>query len=177
MLLKLLDHLTWADGEAVRALDALPEGSAERARAVMTYAHLAAAAHVWLNRLERRPPAHSVWPDLSLADARALADESLAGLRRHAGRDVGELAAEVEYRNSAGRVFRSTGADVLMHVVLHGSYHRGQLALLTRQGGGTPAATDYIAFVRGAPAPAVAPGTSPRSRIPLTSDHEECRVR
>lgn len=36
----------------------------------------------------------------------------------------------------------------LAHVVLHGSYHRGQIALLTRAGGGTPAATDYILFIR-----------------------------
>jgi uncharacterized damage-inducible protein DinB len=38
-------------------------------------------------------------------------------------------------------------------VALHGSYHRGQIALLMRQGGGAPAATDYIAFVRDMPAP------------------------
>lgn len=161
MLLKLFDHLAWADGEAVRVLEALPEGTAEREHAVKAYAHLAAAAHVWLVRLEHRSPVHAVWPDLSLAESRALADDSLAGLRRHAGREEGDLATAVEYRNSAGRVFRNTAADVLMHVVLHGSYHRGQLALLTRQGGGSPAATDYIAFVRGIRTAAVATDTAP----------------
>jgi len=35
---------------------------------------------------------------------------------------------------------------------MHGCYHRGQVAMLIRDGGGTPAPTDYIAFVRGAPA-------------------------
>ena len=37
-------------------------------------------------------------------------------------------------------------------LLLHGAYHRGQIALLLREGGAEPAPTDYIAFVRGAPA-------------------------
>jgi uncharacterized damage-inducible protein DinB len=35
--------------------------------------------------------------------------------------------------------------------MLHGAYHRGQIALLIRQAGAVPAPTDYVAFVRGAP--------------------------
>ena len=34
---------------------------------------------------------------------------------------------------------------------MHGMYHRGMTSVLTRRGGGTPAPTDYIAYVRGAP--------------------------
>jgi uncharacterized damage-inducible protein DinB len=162
MLLKLLDHVAWADAEAVRAILTLPEASAERTQAVRLYSHLAAAAHVWLSRLEGQPPTYPVWPDLSLEAARALAAESVTRLRNFAGQDANGLAAEVEYRNSAGQAFRNTVADVLTQVVLHDSYHRGQLALLTRQGGGTPAATDYIAFVRGVPAPAFPPAAPPR---------------
>jgi uncharacterized damage-inducible protein DinB len=152
ILLSLLDHAAWADAEAADVIDSLPE-SAARAQATRLYAHLAAAAHVWLLRLEGRTPAHPVWPDLSLEAARALAAESVAGLRTWAGRDPETLAAEVEYRTSAGHVYRNTVADVITHAALHGSYHRGQLALLARQSGGTPAATDYILFVRGVPAP------------------------
>ena len=74
------------------------------------------------------------------------------------------LAREVDYRNSAGQAFRNRVDDVLAHVALHGSYHRGQLALLARQGGGTPALTDYIAFVRGAPVPAQVPLQQPAGR-------------
>ena len=31
-----------------------------------------------------------------------------------------------------------------MHVVMHGAYHRGQIATVVRQGGETPAYTDYV---------------------------------
>jgi uncharacterized damage-inducible protein DinB len=58
----------------------------------------------------------------------------------------------VPYRNSAGLAFESTVEDILLHVCLHGSYHRGQIARAVRQGGATPAPTDYIGFIRGSPA-------------------------
>jgi uncharacterized damage-inducible protein DinB len=62
------------------------------------------------------------------------------------------LEKPVTYRNSAGDQFTSTVEDILTHIALHGSYHRGQIAASVRAGGDTPSPTDYIAFVRGAPA-------------------------
>lgn len=147
VLLSLLDHAAWADSLARAAIEGLPDGD-ERGRAVRLYAHLAAAEHVWLSRLEGRTSAHPVWPDLSLADAAALAGYSIAALRRVAEGAQAELDRVVEYRNSAGLSFQNTVAEILTHVALHGSYHRGQIAALTRAGGGTPAATDYIMYVR-----------------------------
>jgi uncharacterized damage-inducible protein DinB len=90
-----------------------------------------------------------VWPDLSLEAAAALAQESLGGLRAIAAADAETLAREIEYRTSAGQAFRNSVADILSHVALHGSYHRGQIALLTRQGGGAPVPTDYVVYARG----------------------------
>jgi uncharacterized damage-inducible protein DinB len=153
MLLTMLEHMAWADARTHAAVAALPEGSAERARATRLYAHLAAAEHVWLSRLEGRAPEHPVWPELSLADAGALAERCVDGLRAVAARGADELARGVAYRNSAGQAFRDTAADILCQVVLHGSYHRGQIAQLVRQGGGEPAHTDYIVHRRGVPVP------------------------
>ncbi len=154
MLPALLEHCAWADAEAARAIATLPADGAERAQSVRLYAHLAGAMHVWLSRLHGRAPEHPVWPELSLEDARALADESMRGLRRFAELDAEALAQEIAYRTSAGQPYRSTVADVLAHIALHGSHHRGQIALLTRMGGGTPAGTDFIFYARGAPTPA-----------------------
>jgi len=39
-------------------------------------------------------------------------------------------------------------ADILTQVATHGAYHRGQIAKAIRRGGGTPADTDFIIFVR-----------------------------
>ena len=38
--------------------------------------------------------------------------------------------------------------DVLLHVVMHSVYHRGQAAADVRANGGTPAYTDFIHAVR-----------------------------
>lgn len=153
ILASLFDHVSWADARARDEILTLADDGPARAQATRLYAHLAAAEHVWLARLEARPPVHAIWPDLSLDAAASLAVESVAGLRSIAMRGDDELELEVEYRNSAGHAFRNRVADVLTHVALHGSYHRGQIALLARQGDGTPSVTDYIAFVRDAPAP------------------------
>ena len=147
-LLKLLDHALWADAQVAAAIASAAVGSAERAQATRLYAHVAGAEHIWLSRLQGRRPAHPVWPELSLEDAAALAAASLAGLRALADARPDALARDVEYQTSTGQVFRSTAADILSHVALHGSYHRGQSALLTRQGGSAPVATDYIVYAR-----------------------------
>ena len=155
MLTTLFDHMLWADARALDALRAMPPDAPELERAVTIYAHVAAAEHVWLSRLEGRTPVHPVWPSLDVERAAALARESGAALRAFvAALDDAGLAREVSYRNSAGQSFVNRVADILSQVALHGSYHRGQLAMLARQGGGAPAATDFIVFVRGAAVPA-----------------------
>jgi uncharacterized damage-inducible protein DinB len=85
---------------------------------------------------------HLEWADANASELARYVDEL----------EEADLTREIDYTNTAGRAFRSRVDDILTHVALHGSYHRGQLAMLARQGGGEPASTDYIAFVRGAPA-------------------------
>ncbi len=38
--------------------------------------------------------------------------------------------------------------DILRHLNRHGVYHRGQITIYLKRGGGEPADTDYIAWVR-----------------------------
>jgi uncharacterized damage-inducible protein DinB len=149
-LTKLIDHLGWADA---RVLDGLREAPGTDPRALELYAHVLGAEHVWLARLHQRAPRVAVWPTLSLDECAALAAENLAGFRAIlADQTPEELAREVPYTNSAGQPFRSIVEDIVLHVALHGMYHRGQVALVVRGAGGEPNPTDYIAFARGAPA-------------------------
>jgi uncharacterized damage-inducible protein DinB len=147
-LLNLLNHAAWADAQALAAITSIDAARTERAQATRLYAHVAGAEHIWLSRLEGRRPVHPVWPELSLEAAAALAQESLAGLRAAADAPPEALVRVVEYQTTTGQLFRNTAADILSQVALHGSYHRGQIALLTRQGGGAPVATDYIVYAR-----------------------------
>ncbi|MBW3630425.1 MAG: hypothetical protein KY464_14160 [Gemmatimonadetes bacterium] len=78
-----------------------------------------------------------------------MASDNATGLEALLSR-LGEqdLPREVSYRNSAGESFASTVEDILVHLAMHGSYHRGRVALLLRQGDEEPAATGYIVFLR-----------------------------
>src|SRR6476646_110371 len=154
-LRKLIAHLKWADAAA---LEALRRSSGADTRALTIYSHVLGAEAVWLARLAGRPSDVAVWPILPLEQAASLAERNaaeldalLVSLRPDA------LGREIDYRTSDGRAFRSSIEDILLHVALHGSYHRGQIALLIRGGGGEPASTDYIAFIRGAPAARTVP--------------------
>jgi len=152
---KLLAHLEWADR---RVLDSLRAMTHRDQRALDLYAHVLGAEHTWLSRILERTPKEKIWPDLTLDRAAVLAAENAAGLRALLeGCSADQLQRKVAYRNSAGIALESTVEDMLLQVILHGCYHRGQVALLVRGAGGEPSPTDYIAFVRGVPAAVTLP--------------------
>ena len=156
-LRRLIEHLEWAD---TAALEALRASGGSDARALTIYSHVLGAEAVWLARLAGRPSDVAVWPVLTLEQAASLAARNAAELEAVVSSLApDDLGREIDYRTSDGRAFRSTIEDILLHVALHGSYHRGQIALLIRGGGGEPASTDYIAFARGAPAARTVPPT------------------
>jgi uncharacterized damage-inducible protein DinB len=149
-LTKLFDHLAWADA---RVLEGLRSAPGTDSRALEIYAHILGAEHVWLTRIEERPASEAVWPQLTLERCEALAARNVDGFRSLlATLSPQDAQREVSYRNSAGQAFHTSLEDILLHVAMHGAYHRGQVALLVRASGGIPVPSDYIAFVRGAAA-------------------------
>ena len=149
-LTRMAEHLRWADDAAYASLLAATN---PHPHTLELFAHVVATEHVWLSRIRGERQDLPPWPQLSLGQCLELAtrnaDEFAALLE---SLDEQSLAGSVTYRNSAGAEFTSHIRDILIHVALHGAYHRGQIAAAVRAGGDTPASTDYIAFVRGAPA-------------------------
>jgi uncharacterized damage-inducible protein DinB len=143
---RLHDHLVWADARTLNALRAM---HAPPLDALRLYAHLLAAEHVWLARIEGTEPEMTPWPALALDQCAAL------GVKNHATLAVlvetlsgAELQRTVRYRNTKGEEFGNTVEDIILHMALHGAYHRGQVARIVRGEGGAPQATDYIFFIR-----------------------------
>ncbi|HEX5437640.1 MAG TPA: DinB family protein [Gemmatimonadaceae bacterium] len=150
LLRRMFTHLGWADE---RVLASLRQAHPLPPDALTLFAHVLGSEHVWLARLHERSPAVAIWPSLTLDDCVALARENREGYDALLDQlDEPAMQDEVSYVNSAGLAFRSTREDILTHVALHGMYHRGQVARALRQAGAAPSPTDYIAFVRGAPA-------------------------
>jgi uncharacterized damage-inducible protein DinB len=62
------------------------------------------------------------------------------------------MAGPLEYRGFDGKDYRRALGDAFVHVVNHGTYHRGQVATLLRQLGKTPPSTDFFRYVDVEPA-------------------------
>jgi uncharacterized damage-inducible protein DinB len=158
----LLDHMAWADE---RVLESLRQPGIPQ-RALDLYAHVLGAEHVWLARLEQRRPTLPVWPVIAVEECALIARAHRLAFRAYLDRLTSEdLRRIVHYRNSAGDEFDNAIEDILVHVAMHGTYHRGQVTLLVRDAGAEPQPTDYIAFVRGAPA-------ATRTSVPRAPVHD-----
>ncbi|MEO8502715.1 MAG: DinB family protein [Acidobacteriota bacterium] len=144
-------QLAWSDWANRELLAALRRIERPPAPAVGRLAHVLAAEHLWLARLERRPQPMAVWPELALAEIAVLVEE-LPDLWRRYFERAGEagLVTNVAYTNSKGESFSNRASDILLHLVAHGAYHRGQLAADLRAAGETPPYTDFIHWVRSA---------------------------
>jgi len=144
---KLFDYDYWANSETLASLRTVPS-SADKPR--KAFSHVIGGQRVWLSRFENpAPPSAQPWPDLTLEecasaieDLRRQWEEMLDNLTPE------KLAGELTYKTTKGIEYRTPVGDILMHLILHSAYHRGQVAAAVREEGGKPAATDYIVYLR-----------------------------
>jgi uncharacterized damage-inducible protein DinB len=142
----MLSAMVWADAQL---LAAVREHAGSVTDALRLFGHVLAAEHLWLCRLESREPGVAVWPSLSVVECETLAGENARGYQLYL-EELGEsgLASMVRYRNSKGDEYTNSVLDILTHVVIHGAYHRGQVARVIGGAGGQTPNTDYIAYIR-----------------------------
>lgn len=150
LLRRMWAHLSWADDSLWDALAVPRDGNDAVWR---EYSHIAGAEEVWLARLEQRAARLPVWPEVSREELAVRRAETVAGYSRYlAALTSATMDVPVLYRNTAGKEFTNTVADILTHVALHGQYHRGKINAMLRQSGIDPVPVDFIAWVRGAAA-------------------------
>jgi uncharacterized damage-inducible protein DinB len=138
---------TWANRETLASLHDLDPTLA--AGSVRLLAHIGATQLLWLARIRAEPAPVAVWPELDLpGTTRLLADAEGAWRPYLAGLHGDEMVRTVAYTNSKGERWTNLVSDITEHVLLHGHYHRGQIAAQVRAAGGTPAYTDFIQAVR-----------------------------
>jgi uncharacterized damage-inducible protein DinB len=145
---RMYAHMDWADQRLLALMNSVPLARAQPS--MRLFSHLLAAERVWALRLRGEDSSvQAIWPELTLEELNALAAANRSEYARLLGamRDGG-LTSEVEYRNQSGKSFRTEAVDILIHVAMHGSYHRGQIAAAVRAAGGDPVNTDYITYVR-----------------------------
>ena len=144
LLESLFSHMWWAHDALFTELRRVPPD----AETLRLFAHVVAAEHLWLSRIDATKARVAVWPTLSLDEIAGLEAENRARFRELLRRRDDTRQQRVRYRNSAGNEFDNNVGEILAHVALHGHYHRGQVARVMRAEGREPVYTDYIGFVR-----------------------------
>ena len=141
---QLFRYDVWANREVLAALPDSPP-----LRSLKFLAHILGTEYCWHSRLTSEKACIAIWPDLTVADCQH--HSSRLGEMWSAYLDlIGEpgLAKPITYQNTKGQTFTNSVEDILMHVIMHSAYHRGQIASDMRASGLTPAYTDFIHGVR-----------------------------
>ena len=113
-----------------------------------TLAHGLMADNAWLHRV--RGAAYSrPTPEQLPADLETLSAQWQLALGGWEALIATRASSEgIAYHTFEGQPFSSSFEEIVSHVVNHGSYHRGQVALMLRQLGHPAVGTDLIAFTR-----------------------------
>ena len=116
-----------------------------------TLVHIYQADAIWWDRLMGAPTANldRYAPPPEFADFSkkwlAILDAYIVWGEKQTRAEWDRIAA---YHNTKGEPFDSPVWQIVLHVVNHASYHRGQVTTMLRQLGRTPAGTDLIAYYR-----------------------------
>jgi len=104
--------------------------------------HLLNAHQIWLDRINGKSSLKSPWDDFPI-ETFAFRNQELHSLTMELpeSKDLDEI---ISFKTFAGVRLEKKLSDILIHVVNHSTYHRGQLALLMRSHGLEPVPSDYI---------------------------------
>ena len=152
----LIDYTAWASQRLVEAAARLSPDELNRDfqtadRSVLeTLVHVFAADRLWLSRLAGGPnPGFISDADRSLAvlqnDWPALHQR---GKQWADGLTDDQALREVAYHDMKGRPWSQPLWQLVLHVVNHGTHHRGQVSGFLRTLGHTPPALDLVFFYR-----------------------------
>jgi len=120
-------------------------------KAIDLFGHIMAARKLWLYRfgLGDKPAPDLFSRSVTLAELPDLADRmNKTWTDYYESLDDEALVKVFEYQSLEGDRFRNSVEDILTQLFGHALYHRGQINVLIRSLGGTPAPTDFVFWTR-----------------------------
>ncbi|RFS14478.1 DinB family protein [Emticicia sp. C21] len=140
---KLFEHEHWAN---VKVLETFLEARQASDRTHEIISHMAAAQTIWIERMNGTRSDTKVWSIYEKEAVKGLFDANYQSLQQIIDRE--DFDRVVRYTNSRGEQHSSILSDILTHMALHASYHRGQIVLLIKGQVEKLPATDYIFYYR-----------------------------
>ena len=156
-ILRMFEYNEWAWQRVFPSLAALPNEEYFAERPFFWHSLHGLAVHsfgadwIWLQRCRGVSP--SALPTrenvTDLADLRRRWDPVRAGFREYvAGLSDEQMAAEIVYRDTAGKPYTFSLGDLLRHVMNHATEHRSQMTPTLFQLGHPTEQLDYLYFAR-----------------------------
>ena len=152
---ELLDYYYWAQERVFAAAESLAAEQFTRDLGSSfpsvrdTLVHILFAECIWYARWQKESmpmPSADIFPDLeSVRQAARTHEAKVRALLERLGQDG--INQSLEYTSRLdGKDHRSLFWQMFLHVINHGTYHRGQVTMMLRQLGAKPAGTDLIQF-------------------------------
>ena len=156
-MLALYDYNAWADRRVLEAASALskeeflkPMGSSFSSIRD-TLGHIFGVEWLWLERFQGRSPASipdgEEFTEVNILKARWMEFEPTL-LKFVRGLSESDLDRVMEYKTMKFGVYTNPLWQSMLHLVNHGTYHRGQVTTMLRQLGTQPILTDLMHFYR-----------------------------
>ena len=156
-MLALYDYNAWADRRVLEAASALskeeflkPMGSSFSSIRD-TLALIFGVEWLWLERFQGRSPASipdgNEFTETNVLKARWMEFEPTL-LKFARGLTESDLDRVMEYKTMKFGVYTNPLWQSMLHLVNHGTYHRGQVTTMLRQLGTQPILTDLMHFYR-----------------------------
>ena len=144
-LRELYVYNDWANR---RIITALKDARSEKARQIL--AHLLITEQEYFERLYGKDSfGFDFWQNLSLEQCGNLARETAERYEKLLGQfDDEGLNLKTSYRTSEGIWYENTFRELLTHVLVHSSIHRGNIILTLREENYAPPKIDYIIYLR-----------------------------
>jgi uncharacterized damage-inducible protein DinB len=142
---ELFIYNDWANRKII---ESLAKNSSEKALDIL--AHLLVTEKEYFERLfDKDSTGFDFWQKLNLEDCEKLINEISEKYKRVLeSRTEADLNSTANYKTSEGVAYTNTLRELLTHVLLHSSIHRGNIIVKLREEGYVPPKIDYVIHLR-----------------------------
>lgn len=142
---QLYHYNQWAND---RVLEGLDRQRVEDEKILTVMSHVVSALYIWLSRIEGKSAAdYPLWKQYSRKELiemnKVITDRWVKFIET-----TDDFNRVLVYKNYVGDPYKNNVEQIMIHLVNHSTYHRGQVAMLLRQNGLEPINTDFITYDR-----------------------------
>lgn len=135
----------WANNEVIHYLTS-QECTDEKPLKI--FSHILNAYGLWFERINKNPQKTGVWSILGVEELKSKNEEYHQIYLKILTENESDPDKNITYTNTMGETFTSAVKDILIHLLNHSSYHRGQVIQLLSGYGLKFPYIDYIHYKR-----------------------------